>query len=146
MSSLHVNDKRYFVKIEAGPNAGGNPCIYLNKDFTYECFNKWQWFFQYKAALYKVRNPRHYVQFYKGSIDYVPTAAMELKKRKDKIASKKGMVTKFEKLLQMAKADWNSLFPIEDDKDWIRAVAKTDRIKMELAQLLLEENNSLILN
>ena len=38
---MHVSEKRFYVKIDAGPDAGGNPCVYHNKDFPFEIFMKW---------------------------------------------------------------------------------------------------------
>ena len=84
--------KRFYFKICAGPNAGGNPCVYINKGFEFNTFTKWRWYFHYRAALYKVQHPRHHVDIITGSVDYVPPHDQQVKRLRDKIVGKKSIM------------------------------------------------------
>ena len=53
VEKMGLENKRFFVKIEAGKAHGGNQCIYINKG-------------------YKVQHPRHHVQYITGSYYVVP--------------------------------------------------------------------------
>lgn len=130
--------KRFYVKICAGPAAGGNPCIYHNTGFTFNQFMKWQWYFNYRAALYKIQHPRHYVDISTGSYDYVPPKEEQIKRLKDKITAKKATITKYENLVRLAKKTWDQLFPLEEEPSYKRAVAKIEKAKQELSQLQTE--------
>ena len=129
--------KRYCVRISAGPKAGGTPCIYLKKGFSFNQFMKWKWYFEYRAALYKVQNPRHYVEYQWSSYNYVPEREELIKRCKNKIIHAKGKITQCENSLRLAKQHWNELFPIEDEdeKDWKRVVKKLEEYNCKLKNL-----------
>lgn len=55
--------------------------------------------------------------------------------RKDKIRGKKATITKHKNSLKKAKDNWASLFPIEDDPDYQRAIEKIGRLEIELQSL-----------
>jgi hypothetical protein len=58
----------------------------------------------------------------------------EIKRRND-IIGKKRVITKMENAIGEHHRNWNSLFPIEQDKDYQWAVAKLERLKNELREL-----------
>ena len=130
-----VHDKRYFVKIYSGKQAGGNPCVYYKTGLTFAIIVKWSWYFEYRAALIKVVNPRFKVDLDIKGYDYVEPKQEKEKKMRDKIKGKKATITKFENILKKAKDEWNYLFPIEDDEHYIKAVDKLERLKCELRNL-----------
>lgn len=142
---MHVDEKRFYVSIWAGPASGGNPCIYHNTGFSFKNFAKWMWFFKYRAALYQVANPKHIVDFRTGSFDYVPPIEQKIKKLKDDIQGKKATITKIENRMKKGKAEWNELFPIEQDRFYIQAGDKVARLKTEL-QILEDAFKKLIDN
>jgi hypothetical protein len=55
--------------------------------------------------------------------------------RQDKIRAKKSKITQYKNKLEKAKITWSSLFPIEDDIDYQRAVEKIKRLEFELRSL-----------
>lgn len=126
---------KFYVKITGGPMAGGNGCIYFNTDFTFEQFTKWMWYFQYRAALFKVNNPKWYIHLETGSFHYSPPKQMLIKKLNDKIIGKKAAITKNENLIKLAKEKWNQLFPIEEEPEYMKALVKTEELKIELEKL-----------
>lgn len=133
-----VNEKRFFVKIEAGPKAGGNPCTYHNNGFPFPVFTKWKWYFEYRAALLKVNNPRHTVTLLTGSYDYIPPRDVVMKELKNKLAGKKRTISKYTNLLALAEKHWDKLFPISEDVLYIKAADKINRLKKELEQLEIQ--------
>ena len=106
--------------------------IYYRNDLPFELFNKWKWYFNYREALYRVQNPRHYVLLTHGSYDYVAPIDEQKKRLNDKLVNAKGRVTKYENILKKAKANWNELFPIEDDEMYKKAILKVDKIQHEV--------------
>ncbi len=94
---------------------------------------KYDWYFKYRAALLQVKYPRFEVQTAWGN---EPAAGKTLEKiRRDKISGKKATITKHKNSLKKAKDNWVSLFPIEDDPVYQRAVEKIDRLEFELQSL-----------
>ncbi len=129
-------DKRMFVKITAGARMGGNPCIYYRNDLRPDLFFKWQWYFEYRAALYKINNPKHNVRIDTGSYDYTPPKEERLNKLKRKIPAKKRSIGKIERNMIRAKNDWTDLFQkIEDTGRWKKVEAMLKRYKEELREM-----------
>jgi hypothetical protein len=133
---MNVGDKRWWVKIRGGQYQGLAQNIYYNRDLPFEVFSKYQWYFKYRAALYRVSHPKHYCEIESGSYDYIPTAEQEAKRLKDKIAGKKATITKYENKLRAFERNWNSLFPYTDYEPYQVAVAKIEKLKIELTQLI----------
>jgi hypothetical protein len=131
----HVSAKRFWVNIWAGPSRGNWKNIYHRRDLPFEVLCKWQWYFEYRAALYKVSNPKHKVELTTGSYEFVPPIEEEQKRLKNVITGKKATITKYENLLKKAIETWNQLFPIEDDLHYKKCVLKIDKLKCELREL-----------
>jgi len=94
---------------------------------------KYDWYFKYRAALLQVKYPKFEVQTYWGN---EPATGKTLEAiLQDKIRAKKSKITQFKNKLELAKATWSSLFPIEDDIDYQRAVEKIKRLEFELRSL-----------
>lgn len=97
---------------------------------------KYRWYFEYRAALLKVQNPRFTVQCTWGSESATGKTLHEM--QKDRLRSKKAKVTEWTNKIRMAKESWNQLFPIEADEFYIKALAKLERLKHELSILETE--------
>ena len=94
---------------------------------------KYDWYFKYRAALLQVKYPKFEVQTYWGN---EPATGKTLEAiRQDKIRAKKSKITQYKNKLELAKATWSSLFPIEDDIDYQRAVEKIKRLEFELRSI-----------
>ena len=139
---MRVSEKRFYVKIDAGPCAGGNPCVYHNKDFPFELFMKWEWYFDYREALYKVQHPKHRVDLMTGSYDYVPAREVAVLNLKNKIVAKKRVISKYRNKIQMAKNEWNELFPIEEYPIYKKAMEKINRTQTELNYLIAQNDET----
>jgi hypothetical protein len=94
---------------------------------------KYDWYFKYRAALLQVKYPKFEVQTHWGN---EPATVKTLEAiRQDKIRAKKSKITQYKNKLEKAKITWSSLFPIEDDIDYQRAVEKIKRLEFELRSL-----------
>jgi hypothetical protein len=101
---------------------------------------KWDWYFKYRAALLQVKYPRFHVEQSWGHI--AATGKTQQQILQDKIRSKKAKITEFTNKIEKAKKHWRSLFPIEDDQDYIKATEKLNRIKDELECLNQQLNKT----
>lgn len=91
---------------------------------------KYDWYFKYRAALLQVKYPKFEVQTFWGN---EPAKGKTLEDiRKNKIRAKKSKITEYKNKLKKAEASWSSLFPIEDDIDYQKAVKKIERLESEL--------------
>ena len=143
--------KRYFFKVWAGPNAGGNPIVYSVFDLTFDQFAKWRWYLEYRAALVKVQNPRWNVDTTWGNYDWMPAADQYLKDLKNKIAGKRREITKWTNAIENCDKPWERKaglfindYPLEKDRDYLlyqKAIAKIERHKKELKSLIEEQMN-----
>jgi len=94
---------------------------------------KYNWYFRYRAALLQVKYPRFEVQVYWGNEPATGKTLEEI--RQSKLKAKKAKITGYKNKLEKAKANWSSIFPIEDDVDYQRAVDKISRLEFELRSL-----------
>jgi len=139
--SFMIDNQRWFAKISIGKHIGDLKCIYYNEGFTYQQFSKWRWYFEYRAALFKVHNPKMRVEFIWNSYPYVAKDIAQRNDLKNKIKGKKATITKYENLLQAAIKNWNSIFPIEQDEIYKKALEKINKNKFELNQLEAKFNS-----
>lgn len=145
-NDLDLNYRKFCVKIEGGPSAGGNPCIYFNKGFNFNQFVKWMWYFKYRAALYTVQNPYHSVEILTTSYEYVPPKEETIKRLQYKIIGAKREITKCNNALRLAKENWSELFPIENEDIWKKVSIKLYSYQCSLKSLQTELSNILIQN
>jgi hypothetical protein len=94
---------------------------------------KWDWYFKYRAALLQVKYPKFEVQTYWGNEPATGKTLEEI--RQGKIRAKKSKITEYKNKLKKAELNWSSLFPIEEDIDYKRAVEKINRLEFELRSL-----------
>lgn len=94
---------------------------------------KYDWYFKYRAALFQVKYPKFEIQTFWGNEPATGKTLEEI--AQSKIRGRKAVLTKNKNLLIKAKKNWNSLFPIEDDPDFKRAVNKIKKLELELESL-----------
>ena len=117
---------RIFVKIsfsESGSRCLGKT-VYFRDGMILDFFNRYKWFFEYRAALLKVKNPKAFVLLEHGPYDYELPEDVYKEKIKSRYLSDKRQLTKFNNKLEDIKNRWNELFPIEDHPDWIKVMEK----------------------
>ncbi len=94
---------------------------------------KYDWYFKYRAALLQVQYPKFEVQAQWGNEPATGKTLAQIKN--NKIKSKKATITKHKNNLKKAEQTWNSLFPIHEDQDYQKALAKINRLELELKSL-----------
>lgn len=134
-------EKRFYAKIVVG-DYYNKKVVYYRSDMTSEQFMKWKWYFEYRAAKYKVDNPRKQVDLHTGNFDFVPTFKILEKRLKDDLKGAKSAYTKYNNKLQAAickleKQNSKSLFSkrIEDDPSWPQVKQKLEDLQAKVAKV-----------
>lgn len=140
-------ERRLFVKILFAQRYHAlAEVVYYRNDMTVEFYERWKWYFEYRAALLRVKSPRSIVIYYQGSYQYSPPKDELIKRLESKIRGKKAKITEFENKLQSAIKNWNELYPIEQHPHWSKVSDKKRAYHSELIDLenkleLLKNNN-----
>ena len=122
------------IKVYDGEHRALGPQIIQRWDgYTLEQFQRWTWYFRYRAALLQIKYPRHIVELKTGSFDAKPKLKSQIIKKR--ITAKKRQITKTMNLLAKAEKHWDELFPIHEDELYKKAVTKLGRLKTELRAL-----------
>jgi hypothetical protein len=130
----------YWVKITVKPKQGLDAIEHLIwKDLPFEVRTKFDWYFKYRAAKLQVKYPKMYVHIDFGSDN--ADAKTRQHSLKNLITKRKAQVTEWQGKINKAKKHWTSLFPIEDDIYYKRALAKLEKAEFELKELETEFNN-----
>lgn len=140
-------ERRLFVKIlfsATGSRALAETAYYRN-DMTIAFYHRWKWFFEYRAALLKVKNPHALVDYFQGAYDYELPEDELRKKLENKIRAAKGKITEFNRKLKKLIDSWSELFPIEEHPDYSKISGRLNWYKENL-QLLLNEQKSMSVN
>ena len=109
---------------------------------TFQFYCRWKWYFEYRAALLKVKYPKANVEIRHGSYDYVLKADFYEEKLRNLLTASKGKKTEFENKIKKARENWNSFFPIEEDVNWgkVQAKLKAYTESVELLERDLEQH------
>lgn len=134
-------ENRWYVKIIAGKSKAMAQTVYYRHNLTHELFFKYLWYFEYRAALYKVQKPRYCIELTKGTFTIELPKDEHIKKLKDNIAGKKRKITIIREKIKLAKEHWTDLFPIEETDDWKKAndLLKSKEFELRQEEATLEE-------
>ena len=127
-------DSVYFFNIKVYNIKDSSQIVFLSwSGLVFELRMKYDWYFKYRAALLQVQYPRYNVVTAWGA---EPAKGKTLAKiQEDKAKAKKAKITEYENKLQKAKDTWSSLFPIEEDIYFIKALQKINKLKFELQSI-----------
>lgn len=118
-------EKRIFVKISICFNEGPiDKVLYFRNDMKMEFFNRWNWFFRYRAAKYQVQNPKKRIIYENGSYDYTLPEVELYEKVKNHYIGAKRMLTQMNNQLNKIKKNYNEMFPIEELPVWEKNMKK----------------------
>lgn len=123
---------KIIVKTDQGPNGDVIQKLYW-KDLPYQTRLKFDWYFKYRAALAQVQNPKAFVDFAHGS----EQGSVELARiqKRNQLISARAQVTKIQNALDKFVQNWNSLFPIEEDADYKKALGKLSEYLIKVKTL-----------
>ena len=125
-SSNNKIETRIWVKItfnEKGISAL-RKCVYFRNEMKVDFFQRWKWFFEYRAALLRVKYPKAFIEYTHSPYEYVLPEEKYREKVKNQYLSDKCQLTKFQNKLNYVLANWNELFPIEENPNWKKIVEK----------------------
>ena len=112
------------------------------KDMPWAIHCKYKWYFDYRAALLKVKYPKYKINHEWGKYEKYGKSHLEHLKSKESAA--KGQITKLENKIKLAKTNWNKLFPIEDNllyrQNMKKLEDKKDNLKKIQIQIKKHEN------
>lgn len=133
MEVKNISDRVHYFNIKV---INGNREIveYLSwSGLRFDLRMKYDWYFKYRAALVQVKYPKFQVDVFWGSEPAQGKTLWQI--RQGRIRAKKAKVTEIKNKLQRAKDNWSSLFPIEDDPTYQRAIEKLRVVEKELTEL-----------
>ncbi len=107
------------------------------KGMTFDQFTKWQWYFEYRACLLQVQNPRAHVRLTRRR--EAPDTRTALNIAQNRLTACRSTLTKHLNKVDKAREQWRiddpmGLTSIEDFPNWNKVVAKTIRLKNELME------------
>lgn len=127
-------ETRIWVKItfnEKGISAL-QQCVYFRNEMSVEFFQRWKWFFEYRAALLRVKHPKAYISYRHSPYEYVLPEDKYREKVRNRYLADKRLLTKFQNRLNAVRENWNELFPIEENPEWNKVVEKMNYYQEQL--------------
>ena len=103
------------------------------KELPWTLMCKYKWYFEYRAALLKVKYPKYKVNHDWGK--YKKDGKSKLQHLKSKESAARGQVTKIKNDLSKAEKNWNKLFPITDNIMYRKKVEKLKDKQVQLEQI-----------
>lgn len=103
--------------------------FFIWKNYTFEQYVRWKWYFEYRYALLRIKYPKNGIV--NNTIKDPLSEKQTVDHLKNKIIGKKRTITKYKNKLIEYSNNWNSLFPIEDDILYINAKQKIQRLITE---------------
>lgn len=131
-STQHVGEVVHWVKIDMHHIATGQRETLWWCDLPWHVRSKWNWYFQYRYGLAIVQHPRWLVNFHWGNGP--ATGAYLAAHRRNVVRAKKAKITEYTNKMAKWRVEWRSLFPIENEEFWQKALAKIERTRQELAE------------
>lgn len=136
--NIHLEDKRFGCQIvvHRGKGKESDPeKVHFWTGLRFHIFNKYRWYFRYRCALLQVKYPMRYVELRNFDYDFVPTHEIILKRKKNLMIAQRALLTKSVNRLEGYEKNWVSLFPIEKDELYQKALFKIESVKVKLRSL-----------
>lgn len=112
-------EKRIYVKISICFNEGPiDKVLYFRNDMKMEFFNRWKWFFRYRAAKYQVQNPKKRIIYEYGSYDYILQEVEVYEKVKNHYIAAKRKLTQAKNKLEKIKKEYGKIYVVETMPFW----------------------------
>lgn len=130
----------YYFKIEVFKSGSIQVEQLFWNDLPFYIRTKYDWYFEYRAALLRIKYPRYRHSITMGSYPKETKDIIKIMERRLKKAIARVSIT--ERNLELYRLMYRELFPIEDDPDYQKALQVLDnkrenvnKIKKELNQL-----------
>lgn len=99
------------------------------EDIPIRIYVKWHWYFRYWQAKLQCVYPRQSVELTRRDHELVDETEVRLYYLNNKLKATKASITKITLRMNQAKAEWNMLFPIEDQDEWKKAADKLSNLR-----------------
>lgn len=109
---------------------------YFKNEMTVPFYERWRWYFEYRAAILRVKYPKAYTELIQGTHEYTPKLHELEKKMQDKIRAKKGQITRFKSELKRVESEWREIWPIEENERYQNTLNKLAQLESELQVLI----------
>jgi hypothetical protein len=96
---------------------------------------KYSWFFRYREALIRVKNPKGYTKLIIKRYQKNMPDRIYKQQLKNKITGKKRKITELKNKPDAARKSWDELWPIEDHPLYEKVIQKIKRKENELKEL-----------
>jgi hypothetical protein len=103
-------------------------------------FQRWKWYFEYRAALLRVKHPKAFIELKHGPYEYILPEHEYKQKIKNRYIADKSHLTKFKNKLYSICENYDQLFPIEEHPDYKKFNAKLEEYREQLKASELEYN------
>lgn len=131
---MHVQDQTFYFRIVGRDEKYNSQTLKVWEGFRFTTFNKYMWYFRYRAALFQILHPRWKIDTFWGGKP-IPRRGHNIKHLKGKIAARKAHLTKYKNILYNLKANWCEIFPIEENPRYINSINKINSSALELKRL-----------
>ena len=135
----HSSIYSFWYDIFVSDKQGGNTISELHwNNLTFDCRTKWNWYFDYRAALLKVKYPKSYIEKRWGSKEINNESPRDLQWRKliARRVTVNRLVTKFSNaILKYENNERTKLIPDFENPTYLRTVNKLESYKIELMQI-----------
>lgn len=111
------------------------------RDLSLAQLTKWRWYFQYRAALLRVKYPRFHHEL--NEFRYQAEGPKLEQILRQRVATKKRMLSQFRNKIASARSEWPEMFPIEDHPHYARIIEKERQYEEELLEAQIELENHL---
>lgn len=125
----------HWMTIGTNTAPGGYQTVLVWRMLPYTVLTKWLWYFHYRAALLKIQNPRIWVNMRSGFEDNIDPNITALIRATNLLRAKKAKVTELQNKLRAFQLNWTSLFPIEDDTQWQKAIRALNEKRQQLSTM-----------
>ena len=133
-------ETRIYVKIRFHENnkSALGKCVYFRNDMTVDFYHRWKWYFEYRAALLRVKYPHGFIEYTHGPYKYTLPEEEYKTKLENNIKAAKSKLTEYSNKIAKAKANWMEMFPIEEHPGWRKISDKQEYYRLRL-HILKEE-------
>lgn len=136
--SESVNLHYFIIKVQDGQTL----VDYMEwQDLYFHTLANWRWYFDYRAALLKVKYPKLTVNCFWGH--YPAHGPQKIDQLKNRIRSKKAKITQIKNRVEAFVKEWDELFSYEDDVIYQKVIEKLNRLEKELKSMELEYESEL---
>lgn len=133
----NVAAKRWgcYVKLHRLPFfASDSKLVFTWDNYTFSQYMRWKWYFRYRAAMLQVQHPKQAVEIIEFHWN-LSDKEIEKIAYKNKLVAARATLTKLEDKVAAFVANWNLLFPYENEPSYQAALLRIEAQKVKVQEL-----------